>query len=281
GILWHRLYNGETAYDFIGKSRRWFVLSGVVILAGLVSLFTRGLNQGIDFKGGTSWEVKAPHVSVAKARDALRPIGLAEAKIQILGSDTLRVQSHISEGTSAASKASADKKRYAVTDRLRKLSGGREVSINDVGPSWGKDVTHKAERALVFFFIAILGYISLRFEWKMAVAALVAVIHDILVTVGVYSISGFEVTPATVVAFLTILVYSLYDTVVVFDKVGENTRGLAASGRLTYGDTVNLSMNQVLMRSLNTSLVAILPVLSVLVIGAYALGATALQDFGL
>src|SRR5207244_3688689 len=174
GILWHRLYNGETAYDFIGKSRRWFVLSGVVILAGLVSLFTRGLNQGIDFKGGTSWEVKAPHVSVAKARDALRPIGLAEAKIQILGSDTLRVQSHISEGTSAASKASADKKRSAVTDRLRKLSGGREVSINDVGPSWGKDVTHKAERALVFFFIAILGYISLRFEWKMAVAEHVA-----------------------------------------------------------------------------------------------------------
>src|SRR5207249_3743523 len=119
------------------------------------------------------------------------------------------------------------------------------------------------------------------FEWKMAVAALVAVIHDILVTVGVYSVSRFEVTPATVVAFLTILGYSLYDTVVVYDKIEENTRGLAASGRLTYGDTVNLSMNQVLMRSINTSLVAIMPVASVLFIGAYVLGATALEDFGL
>jgi preprotein translocase subunit SecF len=155
------------------------------------------------------------------------------------------------------------------------------VSVNEVGPSWGKAVTNKARTALIAFFIAITIYISFRFEWKMAIAAIVAVVHDILVTVGVYSLSRFEVTPATVVAFLTILGYSLYDTIVVFDRIEENTRGLSASGRMTYADTVNLSMNQVLMRSLNTSFVAILPVASVLGIGAYILGATALQDFGL
>ena len=156
-----------------------------------------------------------------------------------------------------------------------------QVSVNDVGPSWGKDVTKKARTALIAFFVLISAYIWLRFEWKMAVAALAAVVHDIFVTVGVYSISRFEVTPATVVAFLTILGYSLYDTIVVFDKVEENSKGLSATGRMTYSDTVNLSMNQVLMRSLNTSLVAILPILSILLIGAGVLGATTLKDFGL
>ena len=156
-----------------------------------------------------------------------------------------------------------------------------QVSVNDVGPSWGKDVTKKARTALIAFFVLISAYIWLRFEWKMAVAALAAVVHDIFVTVGVYSISRFEVTPATVVAFLTILGYSLYDTIVVFDKVEENSKGLSATGRMTYTDTVNLSMNQVLMRSLNTSLVAILPILSILLIGAGVLGATTLKDFGL
>ena len=273
--IWYRLYHGETAFDFVGHTRRWLVISGTVILIGLISLFTRGLNRGIDFTGGTSWEVKAPGVSVAKTRDKLRPLGLGEAKIQVLGGDTVRVQAKVAEGTAG------DAKRTEVSQRLRDLAGGRQVSVNNVGPSWGKDVTHKAQRALVFFFLLIAAYISMRFEWKMAAAALAAVVHDILVTVGIYSLSGFEVTPATVVAFLTILGYSIYDTIVVFDKVEENTRGLAASGRLSYGDTVNLSMNQVLMRSINTSLVAILPILSVLVVGAYGLGATSLQDFGL
>jgi preprotein translocase subunit SecF len=271
--IWHRLYHGETAIDFIGRKRRWFLVSLAVILVGLASLGTRGLNFGIDFRGGTAWEVKASHVSVSKTRDALRPLGFGEAKIQVVGSDTLRVQADPSDTA----------KRDAVTKKLAELTKVDEgaVSINEVGPSWGGEITDKAVRALVVFFVVITLYISLRFEWKMALAAMAAVVHDILVTVGVYSLSGFEVTPATVIAFLTILGYSLYDTIVVFDKVEENTRGLAASGRLTYGDTVNVSMNQVLMRSLNTSLVAILPILSVLVIGAYILGATSLQDFGL
>ncbi|MGH9164974.1 MAG: protein translocase subunit SecF, partial [Acidimicrobiales bacterium] len=279
--IWHRLYHGETTFAFVDHKRRWFILSGVVILIGLVSLLAQGLNFGIDFEGGTAWEVKTSGVSVAETRDALRPVGLADAKVQILGGsggETVRVQADVS-GTDEERATRRDE----VSAALGKLAGAPadEVSVNEVGPSWGGDITRKAERALVFFFIAITLYISLRFEWKMAVAALAAVVHDIALTVGVYSLSGFEVTPATVIAFLTILGYSLYDTIVVFDKVQENTKSLASSGRLTYADTVNLSMNQVLMRSLNTSLVAILPILSVLVIGSFILGAASLKDFGL
>jgi preprotein translocase subunit SecF len=155
------------------------------------------------------------------------------------------------------------------------------VILNDVGASWGSDITSKAVRALVIFLVAVFVYITFRFERKMAIAAMVALVHDILVTAGIYSLSGFQVTPATVVAFLTILGYSLYDTIVVFDKIEENTRGLASTGRMTYTETVNLSMNQVLMRSINTSLVAIMPILSILIIGSWVLGASALQDFGL
>ncbi|HWC09688.1 MAG TPA: protein translocase subunit SecF, partial [Acidimicrobiales bacterium] len=272
GLL-HRLYHGETAYDFVGRKRRGFVVSAVVIAVGLVSLLTQGLNYGIDFDGGNSWEVQAPGVSVAEARDALRPLGLGDAKVQIAGGDTVRVQApHQSREDQAE-----------VSQRLASLANvdASQVSVHDVGPSWGKEVTKKARTALIVFIVLIAIYLSLRFEWKMAVAALAAVLHDILVTVGVYSLSRFEVTPATVVAFLTILGYSLYDTVVVFDRVHENVRGLSASGRLTYSQTVNLSMNQVLMRSVNTSVVAVLPILSVLVVGSGVLGATALEDFAL
>jgi preprotein translocase subunit SecF len=271
--LRYRLYHGETSFDFMGRMRWWFLISGIVIALGIVSLITQGLNLGIDFKGGVSWQVKAPTTSVTTVRDTLRPLGMAEATVQTGGGGIIKVQfKHVS--------AAKQDQVSAALAKMAHTSPG-QVSVNDVGPSWGKAVTNKARTALIAFFIAISIYISFRFEWKMAIAAIVAVIHDILVTVGVYSISRFEVTPATVVAFLTILGYSLYDTIVVFDRVEENTRGLSASGRMTYAETVNLSMNQVLMRSLNTSFVAILPVMSVLGIGAYLLGATALEDFGL
>jgi preprotein translocase subunit SecF len=271
--LRHRLYHGETAIDFVGHRNIWFIVSAVVIVAGAISLLVQGLNYGIDFKGGTSWEVTAPGVSVAAARDALRPLGLSQAKIQTASGDRLLVSGDNQTPENQAK----------VSDKMAELghTDPSQVSVNDVGPSWGKAVTKKARNALIAFFVLISAYISLRFEWKMAVAALAAVVHDILVTVGVYSISRFEVTPATVVAFLTILGYSLYDTIVVFDKVQENTKGVSASGRFTYSDTVNLSMNQVLMRSINTSIVAIMPIVSILVIGAGFLGATTLNDFGL
>jgi preprotein translocase subunit SecF len=271
--LAHRLYNGETTFDFVGRRRVWFIFSAIVVFAGLLSLGTQGLNLGIDFEGGTSWEVPAPGVSVAEARDAVRPFGLGDATIQTIGGDRIRVASD--------TESAEDQER--ISRALAEVAGAdiSAVSVNEVGPSWGRAVTNKARNALVVFFILISIYISLRFEWKMALAALAAVVHDIFVTVGVYSISRFEVTPATVVAFLTILGYSLYDTIVVFDKVEENAKGLASSGRFTYSDTVNLSMNQVLMRSLNTSIVAVMPIVSILVIGAGVLGATTLNDFGL
>ncbi len=271
--LAQRLYHGETSFDFVGRRRRWFVLSGIVVLIGALSLLTQSHNYGIDFNCGTTWELAAPGVSVGDARDAMEDVGLADAKIQVLGSDTLRIQAGIQS-------AEAQQRITAAVAELGDVDV-TQVSVNDVGPSWGEAVTNKARTALIVFFVLIAIYISLRFEWKMAVAALAAVVHDILVTVGVYSLSRFEVTPATVVAFLTILGYSLYDTIVVFDKVQENTRGLSAQRRMTYSDTVNLSMNQVLMRSLNTSLVAILPILSVLVVGSGLLGAATLKDFGL
>ncbi|MGH9286609.1 MAG: protein translocase subunit SecF, partial [Acidimicrobiales bacterium] len=268
--IWYRLYHGETAFDFVGGTRRWLLISGVVIAAGLVSLAWRGLNFGIDFRGGTAWEVPVDNPSVSAARDALRPLGLDNAKVQVLGRNVLRVQADAGKGTDEEARA----EQQRVAEALAQATGTdvADVSINQVGPSWGDEITKKARNALIAFLVVITIYISLRFEPKMALAALAALVHDVLVTVGVYSISGFEVTPSTVVAFLTILGYSLYDTIVVFDKVEENTRGLASTGRMTYGDVVNLSMNQVLMRSLNTSLVAILPIFSVLVVGAFVLG---------
>ncbi len=271
--LWSRLYNGETDFAFVERWKRWATLSGSILVVGLLSLIVQSLNFGIDFEGGTSWEVRASGVSVAETREALEPFGLDDAKVQVLGRDLLRVQAARQEGDQSVK----------VTAVLADLAGTttEAVSLNDVGPSWGADVTRKAIKALVVFFVLIAGYISWRFEPKMALAALAAVVHDIGITIGVYSLSRFEVTPATVVAFLTILGFSLYDTIVVFDKVDENTKGLAASGKITYSAMVDLSMNQVLMRSLNTSLVATLPIASVLVVGVGILGATVLKDFGL
>ena len=269
----HRLYYGETSIDFVGKARRWFILSGVLLLAGILSLSTRGLNFGIEFRGGTAWELANVDVSVDDARAALRPLGLGDSTIQLIGGDTLRVQAEPEDQETVVRVRDALAERADIEPE--------QVSISEIGPSWGEAITGKAQRALVLFFLAVALYISFRFEWKMAFTALLALLHDIVLTVGIYSISGFEVTPVTVIAFLTIMGFSLYDSIIIFDKVDENTKGLAASGRLTYSATVNLSTNQMLMRSVNTSIVAILPIMSVLFVGAFILGATTLQDFGL
>ncbi len=171
----------------------------------------------------------------------------------------------------------------AVAAALAKYANAnpQDVNISTVGPTWGREVSQKALKALIIFFLLLAAYLSIRFEWKMAASAIVAVIHDIIFTVGVYALFQFQVTPATVTAFLTILGFSLYDTVVVFDKVGEYQRTMTATGRVTYGEMVNRSLNAVLMRSLSTSLVAVLPVLSLLIVGSLIMGATALEDFAL
>ncbi len=274
-----RLYHGLTTVDFVGKRRIWFAVSLTIIVLGLGSLTIRGFNFGIDFKGGSSWEVLAPHTTVADMTNAVRAVGLPEPVTQKLGSDTYQVTADINSLSSGAALTMTNN----VVDAMAKVAhvNPDQVSTSSVGPTWGGQITHKAIEALIVFFIAVVAYISLRFEPKMAVAAFIAMIHDLLVTVGVYSLFGFQITPDTVIAILTILGYSLYDTVVVFDRVRDNTQGVLKSGDLSYSDMVNLSMNQTLARSINTSLVAILPVLAVLLIGADLLGATTLQNYGL
>ncbi len=268
-----RLYRGESTFDFLVWWRRALVLSAVLVVLSVTSLFVRGLNLGIDFEGGVSWEVPAPGVSVEDARGVLAGVGLADAKIQIVGSDTLRVQGP----------NESDERTREVTVILSETAGvpTTEVSVSTVGASWGRDITEASVRALVLFFAAILLYLTIRLEWRMAVAAIVAVAHDVIVSVGVYSIFQFEVTPGTVIAFLTILGYSIYDTIVVDDKIKENERFVGLTGRMTYGQMVNRSMNQVLLRSINTTVVALLPVFSLLIVGSWILGAVTLQEFSL
>lgn len=274
-----RLYNGETKLDIVGKKNLWFVLSGILILAGVVSLGVRGLNLGIDFEGGVVWELPEGSASVESARDLLLNEGY-EAKVQTLTDEDgtrLRIQTEVLSDD----ETEQNTKVTEISTKLADLSGVdvADISDNRVGASWGEEITAKAFRALVVFMVLITLYVTFRFELKMALATLVALFHDILITVGVYSLTGFEVTPATVIAILTILGYSIYDGIVVFDKVDENTRLVSSTNRVTYTSMVNLSLNQTLMRSLNTQITALLPMLSLLVVGSFILGATTLQEF--
>jgi len=274
-----RIYQGRTTVDFVGRKRTWFTISMVIIVLGLASLGIRGFNLGIDFKGGSSWEVQTSHSTVAAITSAAEKAGLRDPTVEKLDSKTYQVTADINSLSADSQTALINK----VANSLAKTAGvsTNQVSVTSVGPTWGSQITHRALEALIVFFIAVVAYISIRFEPKMALAAFIAMVHDLLVTVGVYSLFGLQITPDTVIAILTILGYSLYDTVVVFDRVRDNAGGILKSGDLSYGEMVNLSMNQTLARSINTSLVAILPVLSVLVVGADILGATTLQSYGL
>lgn len=275
--LAQRLYRGNPGINFQKIWQRALAISAVAVVLCVGSLVGRGLNLGIDFEGGGVWELESAQLSVDDVRDALRPIGHDNARIQVLtsgsGVRTLRIQS----GTSAFDDSEA------IVDALAEAAGIEisEVSINTVGPSWGDQITAQAERALIFFFIAIAAYITIRLEWRMAIGALVAVLHDIVITVGAYSILQFQVTPATVIAFLTILGYSLYDTIVVFDKLRELTPRASVSTGMTYRDVANYAANEVVMRSVNTVITSLLPVLSMLVVGSWILGATTLEEFAI
>jgi preprotein translocase subunit SecF len=270
------LYHEDTYFDFLSRKWRWALVSGILILISLLGFAVRGLNLGLDFTGGTAWQLtvaSGKDVSTADVRDLVSGLGVKDPKIVVLGGKSVRVE------TETVNKASEAK----ITAALAKYGGitAKAVSISEVGPSWGSKVSKQALLALGLFFIVVALYLSLRFEFKMAIAAIVAVVHDIVITVGVYAVTGIEVTPATVIAFLTILGFSLYDTVVVFDKIKENTPQLQTVRGLTYTAMANRSLNQVLMRSLNTSLVALLPVASLLIVGVGFEGALALREFGL
>jgi len=273
GQLGANLYRGEVSYDFVGKRKVWYVLSTVLLVISVGSLLFRGLTLGIEFKGGAEFQVTSPTVTTASMRDTVSSIVGGEVVVQKVGSNGVRAQT--------------EKLTEAQLNRVQtQLAETFNVSTNDIdtqfiGPSWGKDVSRKALRALVFFLLAVVIFLSLYFEWKMAVAAMIALLHDLVITAGLYSLVGFEVTPATVIGFLTILGYSLYDTVVVFDKVRENTRGLAGGSRMTYSQAANLAVNQTLVRSINTSIIALMPIAAILFAGVVLLGAGPLKDLAL
>ena len=281
-----RLYRGDTNIDFLGRRRLWFALSGILVAFCAVTLLTKGLNYGIEFEGGVQTQVPIPEDSplseaddaevIAEIEDALPPEA-TDAQIQVTtdedGQRSVLVQSK--------AVAASEEQRQALSAAVSDTVGAEARGIQQVSGTWGQEITNKALRALGFFLIVVLVFISLRFEWKMAIAAIVAMVHDLIITAGIYSLVGFEVTPSSVIAILTILGYSLYDNVVVFDKVEENTELLAATGRMTYQDSANLAMNQVFMRSLNTQLSSILPVGGLLFVGAGLLGAETLKDLSL
>lgn len=272
-----RLFLGQTAIDFWGHRRRSFAVSLILIVISVVSLATRELNLGIDFEGGVAFDVPAGQLSVSEARDILDAHGLNgnDAKVENREStqgNIVKVQ---------IEEIPADV-RVSLQEAFAEVAGvdPADVSVAAVSSSWGEQITRKAVIALVVFLLLFSVVIAIRFEWRMAIAAIVAMIHDVVIAAGIYSVFGFTVTPPTVIAFLTILGYSLYDTIVVFDRVKENERRIFAAG-LSAADLVNVSTNQVLMRSLNTSLSALLPVMSLLVVGAWLLGQVTLLEFAL
>ena len=297
-----RIYRGETDIDFIGKRKIWFALSGAVVLICMALIAFRpaesscapplpsafkGLSCGIEFKGGVAIQAPIDETGpladlddlevISEVRDALAPLGADDAQIQIAEADGQR---SVIVQTSAVGEA---EEQDAVADAVRETTGASvdESTRDQIGRKWGGEITGKAVKALVIFLLVIVAFMSWRFEWKMALAAFVALFHDLIITAGVYALVGFEVTPSTVIAILTILGYSLYDTVVVFDKVEEDTAALATTGRMTYEGAANRALNEVFMRSLNTTLSTLLPVGALLFIGAGLLGADTMKDLAL
>ena len=282
-----RLYHGQTKIDFIGRRKLWFAISGVVLLICIGSIVFQGFNYGIEFKGGVS--IQAPVADdgpladlsdtevIAEVREALEGAESPEAQIQVASTDEQR---NVIVQTPAIDDAEL---RQTVKDTVAETVGATdaETTFESIGTKWGSEITDKAVRALIIFLVVILAFISWRFEFKMAVSAILALVHDLLITAGIYSLVGFSVTPSTVIAILTILGYSLYDTVVVFDKVEEDTDLYARTGRMTYQDAANMAMNEVFARSLNTSLATLLPVAALLIVGAGLAGAETLKDLAL
>ena len=275
GQLGGRLYRGEVSYDFVGRQRRWYTISAAILIISIVALLVRGLNFSVDFKGGAVFTFSAPSATQSQIADVVAHEDVQGAVVQQLtgklGNKTWQVQ------TNTLTSQETGKVESALTSQV----GATNMSTSFVGASWGGQITTKAVQALIAFLIVIVLYLSIAFEWKMAVAAFVALIHDLVIATGLYALTGFQVSPATVIGLLTILGYSLYDTVVVFDKVRENTAGLLGGARSTYSEAANLALNQTLVRSINTSVIALLPVAAILFVGGGLLGAGELKDLSL
>jgi len=281
-----RLYRGEVSIDFVRRQRMWYTISGLILLVCVIALLVRGLNFSVDFKGGSTFQF--PYTTSQGSQTAVqgqiselvKNNGGGDATVQIASSPLLKSQWLV---TTKALPTSPVNLTVKIADALEQRFNipASKMTPSFVGPTWGSQITTKALEALIIFLIVIVGYLSIAFEWRMAIAAFVALLHDIVITIGVYALTGFQVSPTTVIGLLTILGYSLYDTVVVFDKVRENTAGLLTSQRSTYSDAANLALNQTLVRSINTSITALIPVASILFIGAGLLGAGTLKDLAL
>ncbi|MEV8353724.1 protein translocase subunit SecF [Streptomyces niveus] len=273
GDLGARLYRGEVGYDFVGKRKFWYALSVLITIAAIAGLAVRGLNMGIEFKGGAVFNTPKTSISVSAAQDHAEKASGHDAIVQKLGNGGLRIQ------VTELNTAQADKVQAQLAKDLDIPQ--EKINADLVGPSWGKQIANKAWMGLGIFMILVVIYLAIAFEWRMAVAALIALIHDLTITVGVYALVGFEVTPGTVIGLLTILGYSLYDTVVVFDSLKEGSKDITKQTRFTYSEVANRSINSTLVRSINTTVVALLPVAGLLFIGGGVLGAGMLNDISL
>jgi preprotein translocase subunit SecF len=287
GVL-NRLYTGTGAFDIVGRRRTWYIAFSVLVLVCIGSIVFRGFNLGIDFTGGTQIQFPARTTSAPVDVEAVRgvferSVGEEPASVQSVGTGDAASVVIRSEALDPAQLVAV---KQALFDTFQPVGSDgapspNVISDSAVSGSWGGQITRQALIALAVFLVLVTIFLSFYFERAMAIAALVALLHDVIVTAGVYSIVGFEVTPATVIGLLTILGFSLYDTVVVFDKVRENTRGLLGLTRRTYAEAANLSLNQTLMRSINTSLIAVLPVAGLMVVGVGLLGVGTLADLAL
>lgn len=271
------LYTGKRSIDFVERWKMWLGIAGTLVLLSILVLAVKGINPGIEFRGGSQFVVSdVENTDQSIATDVVgAQVGAGqEPRVSVVGQDSIRVQTERLDDTETD----------ALRDELAAAYGvpASEVTSSFVGASWGADITRKALLGLGIFLVTVTIVMTVYFRaWQLAVASLVALFHDLVLTAGIYALVGFEVTPATVIAFLTILGYSLYDTVVVFDKVRENTAHVMSSTRRTYGEAVNLAVNQTLVRSINTTVVAVLPVIAILLIGAVLLGAGTLLDISL
>ena len=279
--LGHRLYTGEVSYDFLGRRRRWYALSAILLSISVLAVVLRGLTWGIEFSGGADFKASTTTVtstSVAQMRAALEASGvpeLDEAEIYTIGDNQIRVQTRTLDPTEEVPKV-----RAAIASELGISS--EDVAYSLIGASWGGQITERALIALAVFLTLVALVIWAYFrDAKMSVAALIALVHDLILTIGIYALVGFTVTPATLIGVLTILGYSLYDTVVVFDKVRENVRDIKASTTRTYSEAANLAVNQVLVRSINTTIIGVLPVAALLFAGTVILGEGPLKDLAL
>ena len=275
--LGNRLYTGETSYDFIGRRKVWYGIAVLIFLVSTIAMFKPGFHAGLEFTGGSEFVVTGATQGTGPAREAVEealPQGSAVPVVTQIGDDSVRVQ------TEQLESAELDSVRAALAEAYGKQP--TDVASSSIGPSWGADVTRQALIAIGVFFVLVAILMAVYFRtWAMAVAAMVALLHDLVLTAGIYALVGFEVTPASVIGFLTILGYSLYDTVVVFDKVRENTQKVLSSDTQTYAEAANLAVNQTVVRSINTSVVALLPVAAILFIGAFLPGAGTLRDIAL